>query len=164
FTISRELARKFPETQHVSLLADVGDEARMREIFEHYRPQVIFHAAAHKHVPLMESNCVEAVKNNIFATRGLGLLAGEFGALDLVLTSTATAVHPTSSMGASKRVAEIVVQILNQKFPTSDTSVRFGNVLGSAGSVGPIFREQIRAGEPITVTDPEMTRYFMTIP
>jgi FlaA1/EpsC-like NDP-sugar epimerase len=164
FSIGRELARKYPDTQHVSLLADVGDEARMREIFEQYRPQVIFHAAAHKHVPLMESNCVEAVKNNIFATRSLGLLAGEFGALDFVLISTDKAVNPTSIMGASKRVAEIVVQSLNQKFSTNYTSVRFGNVLGSAGSVVPIFREQIRAGEPITVTDPEMTRYFMTIP
>ena len=164
FTISRELSRLFPDIHYEALLADVGDEVRMREIFDQFRPQVIFHAAAHKHVPLMESNSVEAVKNNIFATRGLGILAGEFGALDFVLISTDKAVNPTSIMGASKRVAEIVVQSLNRKFSTNYTSVRFGNVLGSAGSVVPIFREQIRNGEAITVTDPKMTRYFMTIP
>jgi FlaA1/EpsC-like NDP-sugar epimerase len=136
----------------------------MRDIFETYHPEVIFHAAAHKHVPLMEINATEAIKNNVLATRSLGTLAGKHGARDFVLISTDKAVNPTSVMGASKRIAEIVVQGLNQQFETNYVAVRFGNVLGSAGSVVPIFREQIQKGEPITVTDKEMTRYFMTIP
>lgn len=164
FQIEREMVKRFPLVAHTPLLADVGDRPRMREIFEKHQPEVIFHAAAHKHVPLMEANPLEAVKNNILATRGIGELAGEFGVSDMVLISTDKAVNPTSIMGASKRAAEIVVQELNQRFETNFTSVRFGNVLGSAGSVVPIFREQIRLGEPITVTDAEMTRYFMTIP
>jgi len=136
----------------------------MREIFSQFRPDVIFHAAAHKHVPLMEINASEAIKNNVFATRKLGELAGEFGATDFVMISTDKAVNPTSIMGASKRIAEIVIQDLNHSYSTNYIAVRFGNVLGSAGSVVPIFREQIERGEPITVTDREMTRYFMTIP
>jgi FlaA1/EpsC-like NDP-sugar epimerase len=164
FQIGRELAGNFKDIDAVPLLADISDEPRMREIFERYRPEVIFHAAAHKHVPLMETNAVEAVKNNILATRTLGTLAGEYGVRGFVLVSTDKAVNPTSVMGASKRVAEIIVQGLNRRFETNYISVRFGNVLGSAGSVVPIFREQIRNGDPITVTDPKMTRYFMTIP
>lgn len=164
FNISRELEKGVPDVNFVPLIADVGDEPRMREIFEIYRPEVIFHAAAHKHVPLMETNSCEAIKNNIFATRSLGRLAGEYGTGDFVLISTDKAVNPTSVMGASKRIAEIVIQELNQAFETNYMAVRFGNVLGSAGSVVPIFREQIATGEPITVTDREMTRYFMTIP
>ncbi len=164
FQIGRELARDFADVVSVPLIADVCDESRMREIFEQYRPEVIFHAAAHKHVPLMEINSAEAVKNNIFATRQLAMLAGEFGAADFVMISTDKAVNPTSIMGASKRIAEIVVQELDEIHPTNYIAVRFGNVLGSAGSVVPIFREQIQKGEPITVTDKEMTRYFMTIP
>lgn len=164
FNITRELENGEEPAGFVPLIADVGDEPRMREIFERYRPEVIFHAAAHKHVPLMESNTCEAVKNNIFATRLVGRLAGEFGASDFVLISTDKAVNPTSIMGASKRIAEIVVQELNRDFGTNYMAVRFGNVLGSAGSVVPIFKEQIEKGEPITVTDREMTRYFMTIP
>ncbi|MGB5015049.1 MAG: nucleoside-diphosphate sugar epimerase/dehydratase [Pyrinomonadaceae bacterium] len=164
FQIGRELARDFADVVSVPLIADVCDESRMREIFEQYRPEVIFHAAAHKHVPLMEINSAEAVKNNIFATRQLATLAGEFGAADFVMISTDKAVNPTSIMGASKRIAEIVVQELDDIYPTNYIAVRFGNVLGSAGSVVPIFREQIQKGEPITVTDKEMTRYFMTIP
>lgn len=164
FQIGRELSGDIEKITFVPLLADIGDEPRMREIFEQYSPEVIFHAAAHKHVPLMEVNSAEAIKNNVFATRLLGQLAGKHGTKDLVVISTDKAVNPTSVMGASKRVAEIVTQDLNQKFDTNYTSVRFGNVLGSAGSVVPIFREQIRKGEPITVTDPEMKRYFMTIP
>lgn len=164
FQIERELATEQIITNFSPLIADVGDIPRMREIFRTHRPDVIFHAAAHKHVPLMEANAAEAIKNNVFATRMLGELAGEFGVKDFVLISTDKAVNPTSIMGASKRVAEIVLQALNQRFETSYMAVRFGNVLGSAGSVVPIFREQIQKGEAITVTDPEMTRYFMTIP
>jgi FlaA1/EpsC-like NDP-sugar epimerase len=164
FQIGREMTADFPEIECVPLLADVGDEPRMREIFEKYRPEVIFHAAAHKHVPLMETNASEALKNNVFATRKLGELAGRYGVLDFVLISTDKAVNPTSIMGASKRIAEIALQDLNQAYPTNYIAVRFGNVLGSAGSVVPIFREQIQKGEAITVTDKEMTRYFMTIP
>ena len=164
FNIARELENGAVMPNYEALIADVGDEPRMREIFQRFQPEVILHAAAHKHVPLMETNTVEAVKNNIFATRSLGRLAGEFGVRDFVLISTDKAVNPTSIMGASKRIAEIVVQELNQEFDTNFMAVRFGNVLGSAGSVVPIFREQIEKGEPITVTDREMTRYFMTIP
>jgi len=164
FEIMREMTAEFAEIKCVPLVADVGDEPRMREIFETHRPEVIFHAAAHKHVPLMEANVSEAIKNNVFATRKLGEMAGEFGVSDFVLISTDKAVNPTSIMGASKRIAEIALQDLNQAYPTNYIAVRFGNVLGSAGSVVPIFREQIQKGEAITVTDKEMTRYFMTIP
>jgi FlaA1/EpsC-like NDP-sugar epimerase len=164
FNITRELSADTSGVAYFPLIADVCDEPRMREIFERYKPEVIFHAAAHKHVPLMETNSCEAIKNNIFATRSLGNLAGEFGVDDFVLISTDKAVNPTSIMGASKRIAEIVVQELNQVYETNYMAVRFGNVLGSAGSVVPIFREQIQKGEAITVTDKEMTRYFMTIP
>jgi len=164
FQIERELVKDFPETNFLPLIADAGDEPRMREIFERYKPEVIFHAAAHKHVPLMEANVAEAIKNNVFATKLLGELAGEYETRDFVLISTDKAVNPTSIMGASKRIAEIVLQGLNRVYKTNYMAVRFGNVLGSAGSVVPIFREQILKGEPITVTDPKMTRYFMTIP
>jgi len=163
FQIDHELSDKFSETNCVPLIADICDEPRMREIFERYSPEVIFHAAAHKHVPLMEINTVEAVKNNVFATQLVGRLAGEFNASSYVLISTDKAVNPTSVMGASKRLAEIVVQNLGQMFDTRYIAVRFGNVLGSAGSVVPIFREQIQNGEAVTVTHREMTRYFMTI-
>lgn len=164
FQIERDLARNFPDTNFIPLLADIGDNARMRAIFGKYKPEVIFHAAAHKHVPLMEINSVEAIKNNVFATKLIGELAGEFGTKSFVLISTDKAVNPTSVMGASKRIAEIVLQNLNNKYSTKFMAVRFGNVLGSAGSVVPIFREQILKGEPITVTHKDMTRYFMTIP
>ncbi|CAN5132559.1 nucleoside-diphosphate sugar epimerase/dehydratase [soil metagenome] len=164
FQIERELFRNFPEIKIVPLLTDIGDEPRMREIFDKYKPEVIFHAAAHKHVSLMELNPSEAIKNNIFATKTIGNLAGEFGVKDFVLISTDKAVNPTSIMGASKRIAEIVLQDLNNIYPTNYMAVRFGNVLGSTGSVIPIFREQIKEGKAVTVTDPAMTRYFMTIP
>jgi len=164
FQIERELAGDSVGIPCVPLIADICDEKRMREIFERYKPQVIFHAAAHKHVPLMEMNTAEAIKNNVFATRKLAMLAGEYGVTDFVMISTDKAVNPTSVMGASKRIAEIVVQGLDEDYPTNYIAVRFGNVLGSAGSVVPIFREQIIKGEPITVTHRDMTRYFMTIP
>jgi FlaA1/EpsC-like NDP-sugar epimerase len=148
----------------VPLVADVCDERRMRAIFQAYRPDVILHAAAHKHVPMMESNPSEAIKNNVLATRLLGELASEFQVETFVLISTDKAVRPTSVMGASKRTAELVIQELNQRSGTQYVAVRFGNVIGSAGSVIPIFRDQIRRGGPVTVTHPDMVRYFMTIP
>ena len=164
FEIIREFTAANLGVELTPLIADAGDEPRMRQIFETYRPEVIYHAAAHKHVPLMEINAGEALKNNVFATRLVGQLAGEYGVSDFVLISTDKAVNPSSLMGASKRLAELVVQSLGDSFPTKYVAVRFGNVLGSAGSVVPIFRDQIRNGGPITVTDPDMARYFMTIP
>jgi len=164
FNIEQELSDSWPELSLVPLVADVGDELRMRSIFTTHRPQVVIHAAAHKHVPMMECNASEAVKNNVFGTRLLGELSGEFDVDAFVLISTDKAVRPTSVMGASKRMAELVVQDLNQRYMTRYVAVRFGNVIGSAGSVIPIFREQIRKGGPVTVTHPDMVRYFMTIP
>jgi FlaA1/EpsC-like NDP-sugar epimerase len=164
FDIDRELRGAFPEVAIVPLVADVCDRGHMRALFERFAPSIVLHAAAHKHVPMMESNPAEAVKNNILATRSLGEVAGEAGAEVFIQISTDKAVRPTSVMGASKRVAELMVQDLNPRFPTRFVSVRFGNVLGSAGSVIPIFREQILKGGPITVTHPDMVRYFMTIP
>ena len=164
FGIEQELQNTGVRVQAHSLVADVGDEARMHTIFQDYRPQVILHAAAHKHVPMMEFNPSEAIRNNVVATRVLGQLASEFGVETFVLISTDKAVCPTSVMGASKRVAELVVQDLNRSSATRFLAVRFGNVIGSAGSVIPTFREQIRRGGPVTVTHPEMVRYFMTIP
>jgi FlaA1/EpsC-like NDP-sugar epimerase len=164
FEIAREVSARYPDILSVPLIADVCDESRMRDVFDRYIPEVVFHAAAHKHVPLMEINTTEAVKNNIFGTETVGRLAGEYGASSFVLISTDKAVNPTSVMGASKRVAEIAVQALDQIYDTRFIAVRFGNVLGSAGSVVPIFREQIGKGGPVTVTHRDMRRYFMTIP
>ena len=163
FEADRKLRELQPGLDIVPLVADVGDEERMRSILSNYRPQVILHAAAHKHVPLMESNAVEAIKNNVLATDSLGVLAGETEVGTFVLISTDKAVRPTSVMGASKRVAELIVQDLDRRFATRYVAVRFGNVLESAGSVIPIFREQILKGGPVTVTHPDMVRYFMTI-
>lgn len=165
FLIHREIRALWPEIEVVPLLTDVGDEERLRAAFERERPEILLHAAAHKHVPLVEENPCEAVRNNSLATRRLAELAGEFGVERFVLISTDKAVRPTSVMGASKRVAELLVQDLHRVFPeTQFLAVRFGNVLGSTGSVVPIFREQIERGGPVTVTHPDMVRYFMTIP
>lgn len=164
FEIVRELQSLELSERTIPLMADICDRARIEQIFKDFRPDVVFHAAAHKHVSLMEENTTEAVKNNAFATQELGQIAGENGVSNFVLISTDKAVNPTSIMGASKRLAEIAVQDLNRRYPTKFVAVRFGNVLGSAGSVVPIFQDQIRKGGPVKVTDPEMTRYFMTIP
>lgn len=164
FVVDSEVRSRWPELEFSPVVGDVGDEARMRATFGNHRPDIVFHAAAHKHVPLMEANCAEAIRNNVLNTRRLGTIAGEFDVATFVLVSTDKAVRPTSVMGASKRLAEQVIQSLNRRFATRFLAVRFGNVLGSAGSVVPIFRQQIQGGGPITVTHPEMTRYFMTIP
>lgn len=165
FEIERELVDERHVLTTVSVLADVKDEERMREVFAEHRPDVVFHAAAYKHVGLMESNPIEAVRNNALATRGLTTIAGEVGVETFVLISTDKAVAPATVMGASKALAEWAVEAANTRFPeTSFCAVRFGNVLGSSGSVVPIFRRQIASGGPLTVTDPEMTRFFMTIP
>ena len=165
FEIDRELRAGELGDLVEPLIADVTDEVRMRAIFEAHRPAVVLHAAAHKHVPMMEKNPLEAIKNNAGGTHLVGSLAAAFRCDAFVLISTDKAVRPTSVMGATKRVAELVVQALDQQHPdTRFVAVRFGNVLGSAGSVIPIFREQILAGGPVTVTHPDMVRYFMTIP
>ncbi len=164
FNIDRELRDTYPDLKIMPLTSDVCDEGRMRTIFAKYAPQVVVHAAAHKHVPMMEFNPTEAVKNNVLGTRLLGEIAGQSGTEAFVLISTDKAVRPSSMMGASKRVAELVIQDLDSRYETRYVAVRFGNVIGSAGSVIPIFREQISKGGPVTVTHPEMVRYFMTIP
>ena len=164
FEFDRELRQLRPELDIRPLIADVVDAPRIRSLISQFRPDVVLHAAAHKHVPMMESNASEAIKNNVFGTRILGELAGELGVETFVLISTDKAVHPSSVMGASKRIAELVIQDLDQRYDTRYVAVRFGNVMGSAGSVIPIFREQIARGGPVTVTHPDMMRYFMTIP
>ena len=164
FEIDHELRATDPNLDVLPLVADVGDEARMRSIFEQYRPEVVLHAAAHKHVPLMETHTIEAVKNNVLNARLMAELAGEFRAEVFVLISTDKAVRPTSIMGATKRAAELTIQELHGLHATRYVAVRFGNVIGSAGSVIPIFSEQIRNGGPVTLTDKRMQRYFMTIP
>src|SRR3954468_17391550 len=165
FEIRRELETDRHFTRTVAVLADIKDATRIREIFGEYRPAVVFHAAAYKHVLLMEENPVEAVRNNAVATRILSAAAGESGAKRFVLVSTDKAVTPATVMGASKTLAEWAVEAAQHRFEqTRFTTVRFGNVLGSSGSVVPIFRRQIAAGGPVTVTDEAMTRYFMTIP
>jgi FlaA1/EpsC-like NDP-sugar epimerase len=167
FEIQRELQdeRHVPTTALSSVLADCREGERMREVLEEHRPTVVFHAAAYKHVGLMEANAVEAIRNNAIATRLVALLAGELGVKRFVLVSTDKAVAPATVMGASKALAECALEAAAARFPaTGYKAVRFGNVLGSSGSVVPIFRRQIARGGPVTVTDERMTRYFMTIP
>ncbi|MBC7337679.1 MAG: polysaccharide biosynthesis protein, partial [Clostridia bacterium] len=151
-------------TELAVLLADVLDGRRMESLFARYRPDVVFHAAAYKHVPLLEAHPGEAVKNIIFATRNVADLAHQYGAESFVMISTDKAVNPTSVMGACKRVAEMYVQSMREVSPCRFVTVRFGNVLDSAGSVVQIFRQQIAEGGPVTITDPRMERFFMTIP
>jgi FlaA1/EpsC-like NDP-sugar epimerase len=164
FHIERELRRHHPSAKLHACIADVANPKRMLHVFESYRPEVVFHAAAHKHVPLMEANVSEAVRNNVFGTKCVADLAHRFGVNRFVMVSTDKAVRPSSIMGATKQVAERYVYSLSQESATRFTAVRFGNVLGSTGSVVPIFQEQIRRGGPITITDPRMTRFFMTVP
>ncbi|GIP39968.1 polysaccharide biosynthesis protein [Paenibacillus sp. J31TS4] len=164
FSIEGELKRLYPELRLHSVIADIQDRKRMEEVFSLHRPQVVFHAAAHKHVPLMESNPSEAIKNNVFGTRNVAECADRWGAERFVLISSDKAVNPTSIMGATKRIAEQVIQSLDRVSETKYVAVRFGNVLGSRGSVIPFFKQQIEQGGPVTVTHPEMIRYFMTIP
>jgi FlaA1/EpsC-like NDP-sugar epimerase len=164
FEIHRELVTSFPHIAIEPRVADVCDGKRMEQIFDSTMPKIVFHAAAHKHVPMMEWNPGEAVKNNVGGTRAVAELAHRYGVERFVLVSTDKAVNPTSVMGATKRVAELFLQVLAAQSSTRFVTVRFGNVLGSAGSVVPIFREQIAKGGPITITHPDMQRYFMTIP
>ena len=164
YEIQQELKRKYPELNLVVLIASVRNTKRIHQIFEQYKPRVVYHAAAHKHVPLMEDSPNEAIKNNVMGTFKTAQAAGENGAERFVFISTDKAVNPTNIMGASKRICEMVIQMMNQKYNTNYVAVRFGNVLGSNGSVIPLFKKQIAAGGPVTVTDPNIIRYFMTIP
>ncbi len=164
FHIERELRRMHPELDIVAVVGDIADAARVEQIFAAHRPSYVCHAAAHKHVPMMESNVTEAIKNNVGGTKMLADAAVRHNVEKFVMISTDKAVNPTSIMGCSKRVAEMYVQQLSSRVKTQFVTVRFGNVLGSSGSVVPIFKEQIAAGGPVTVTHPEMRRYFMTIP
>ncbi|MBE0596462.1 MAG: polysaccharide biosynthesis protein [Desulfuromonadales bacterium] len=164
FHIEQELRHHFPTLPLAPCLADVRDRSGIQALFALYRPEVVFHAAAYKHVPMSECNPVEAVRNNVFGTRNVADCANRHGVLKFVMVSTDKAVNPTNAMGASKRAAEIYVQSLAARSSTPLVTVRFGNVLGSNGSVVPTFRQQIERGGPVTVTHPEVTRYFMTIP
>jgi FlaA1/EpsC-like NDP-sugar epimerase len=164
FYIEGELRKSFPNVPMEAVICDITDKTRVEQIFDRYRPQVVIHAAAHKHVPLMEGNPGEAIKNNILGSRTVADAADAFGATHFVMISTDKAVNPTSIMGSTKRIAEMYIQDLNKTSRTRFVTVRFGNVLGSNGSVVPIFKKQIAEGGPVTVTHPEMTRYFMTIP
>ena len=164
YDIQQELRRTYPELDLVVLIGSVRNTHRMNSIFEQYRPQIVYHAAAHKHVPLMEDSPNEAVKNNVFGTYKTAKAASRYGVERFVLISTDKAVNPTNIMGASKRMCEMVIQMLNKESKTDFVAVRFGNVLGSNGSVIPLFKKQIAEGGPVTVTHPDIIRYFMTIP
>ena len=164
YDIQQELMRKYPTLDLVVLIASVRNTERIEDIFRRYRPNIVYHAAAHKHVPLMEVSPNEAIKNNVFGTYRTAQAADKYGVEKFVLISTDKAVNPTNVMGASKRMCEMVIQMMNRKSQTNFVAVRFGNVLGSNGSVIPLFKKQIAEGGPVTVTDPNIIRYFMTIP
>ena len=164
YDIQQELKNKYPELDLQVLIASVRNTNRVNWIFEHYRPQIVYHAAAHKHVPLMEDSPNEAIKNNVFGTFKTAMAAAQNGCEKFVMISTDKAVNPTNIMGASKRICEMIIQTFNRHYDTEFVAVRFGNVLGSNGSVIPLFKKQIAAGGPVTVTDPNIIRYFMTIP
>ena len=164
YDIQQELKTKYPDLRMTVLIASVRNTNRMNWIFEKYKPDIVYHAAAHKHVPLMEDSPNEAVKNNVFGTWKTAQAAAFYGVKRFVLISTDKAVNPTNIMGASKRICEMIIQTFNNHYDTEFVAVRFGNVLGSNGSVIPLFRKQIVAGGPVTVTHPDIIRYFMTIP
>ena len=164
FKIDNKLKAKYDRERYETILGSVRDTQRLELVFEKYKPQVVFHAAAHKHVPMMEYNPCEAIKNNVFGTLNTAKTATKFGVDKFILISTDKAVNPTNIMGASKRIAEMVIQTEDKHSKTNFAAVRFGNVLGSEGSVVPIFLDQIKKGGPVKVTHPEMKRYFMTIP
>ncbi len=164
YDIQQELKRDYPGLDLVVQIGSVRNAHRLNSLFEAYRPDIVYHAAAHKHVPLMEDSPNEAIKNNVFGTYKTALAADRYGTSRFVLISTDKAVNPTNIMGASKRLCEMVIQMMNGRSETEFVAVRFGNVLGSNGSVIPLFKKQIEEGGPVTVTDPDIIRYFMTIP
>ncbi|MDE7197610.1 MAG: polysaccharide biosynthesis protein [Lachnospiraceae bacterium] len=164
YDVQQELKQKYPELNLVVLIASVRNTNRMNYIFSKYKPDIVYHAAAHKHVPLMEDSPTEAIKNNVFGTFKTAQAAAMSGVQRFVMISTDKAVNPTNIMGASKRICEMIIQTFDKHYETEFVAVRFGNVLGSNGSVIPLFRKQIAAGGPVTVTHPDIIRYFMTIP
>ncbi len=164
YDIQQELTVRYPNLKLTVLIASVRNTKRMNNIFETYRPDIVYHAAAHKHVPLMEESPNEAIKNNVFGTWKTAQAAALYGTKKFVMISTDKAVNPTNIMGASKRICEMIIQTYNKHYDTEFVAVRFGNVLGSNGSVIPLFKKQIAAGGPVTVTHPDIIRYFMTIP
>ena len=164
YAIQQELMRKYGNSiEIVAVIASIREQKRMEKIFDKYRPEVVFHAAAHKHVPLMEGSPGEAIKNNVFGTLNVAMLSHKYNIRRFLLISTDKAVNPTNVMGATKRAAEMIIQALNEESKTEFVAVRFGNVLGSNGSVIPLFKKQIEEGGPVTVTHPNIIRYFMTI-
>lgn len=164
YSIQQELIRKYGDSiKMIAVVASIREQKRMEKIFDKYRPEVVFHAAAHKHVPLMENSPGEAIKNNIFGTLNVAMLSSKYNVKRFLLISTDKAVNPTNIMGATKRAAEMIIQSLNEESKTEFVAVRFGNVLGSNGSVIPLFKKQIEEGGPVTVTHPNIIRYFMTI-
>jgi FlaA1/EpsC-like NDP-sugar epimerase len=164
YDIQQELKHSYPGLDLVVLIASVRNTHRIESIFQTYQPEIVYHAAAHKHVPLMEDSPNEAIKNNVFGTYKTARAADKYGCKRFVLISTDKAVNPTNIMGASKRICEMIVQTMNNRSKTDFVAVRFGNVLGSNGSVIPLFKKQIEQGGPVTVTHPDIIRYFMTIP
>lgn len=164
YDIQQELKRDYPYADVVTLIGSVRNTSRLEWIFDNYRPDIIYHAAAHKHVPLMEDSPNEAVKNNVIGTLNVARMADKYNVKRFVMISTDKAVNPTNIMGATKRICEMIIQYFNEKSATEFVAVRFGNVLGSNGSVIPLFKKQIEAGGPVTVTHPDIIRYFMTIP
>lgn len=164
YDIQQELKRDYPYADVVTLIGSVRNTSRLEWIFDNYRPDIVYHAAAHKHVPLMEDSPNEAVKNNVIGTLNVARMADKYNVKRFVMISTDKAVNPTNVMGATKRICEMIIQYFNEKSATEFVAVRFGNVLGSNGSVIPLFKKQIEAGGPVTVTHPDIIRYFMTIP